>query len=473
MRAADRLVVGVVIAGGLLRAGRLPARWDEIALAYAAYTEPVVQAMRAGAWESAVGTWVGLHPPLYAALLGAVEAISTHPVVALALSALLSLAAVVAVGRVGGALAAAVLASAPIQMLYCAELNNYPLAAFAVAAVLAAAKAPWPWLALAAVAAGWSHLLAGAAGAAVLGWRLVISSTRERACLIGAVALGWAPLVAGVLRRISLETTWSQGGVGDGGPWLRAAAEAVGPEGLALGLLAILGMRGPAGLAALGVGGALAASLVLGAAAPHQLPYLVLLGPPAALGVATAARHPGVKAAVVALCLLRAGRVALAEGRVLAELVADLERERAVDAAIRESRPGDALWLVSPALEPDDDKDATSGVLWRFPPWDSMPRLRPFAHEYTDPRFGQPRVWRGRTVLSSTDLDAGAFDAVAGGVLGAGGRVWVVLYDEDPAPGLVPAVARVLRPYQVQASRVGDAGPLGQDWLYRVDGRAW
>ena len=62
---ADRRGVALVFGLALLlRAPRLWARWDEVALAYAAYAEPTVAALQRLDLPAALTTWMGLHPPL-------------------------------------------------------------------------------------------------------------------------------------------------------------------------------------------------------------------------------------------------------------------------------------------------------------------------------------------------------------------------------------------------------------------------
>jgi hypothetical protein len=100
-----------------------------------------------------------------------------------------------------------------------------------------------------------------------------------------------------------------------------------------------------------------------------------------------------------------------------------------------------------------------------------MPIARPVRSEYKDYRFGHPRHWQERVVHTSTELDEAAFDAVAAQRLGAGGRLFIVLYDHAPAHGLKARIERVMQPYEWAAEPVGEDRGLGADWLFRVDGR--
>lgn len=464
-----------------LRALRVVARWDELTLAYAAYAEPVADALGRGQLLRAATTWVGLHPPLHPLLLGLSELVAPVPLLWLGGSAALSLLAVALVGREGGPLAAAVLATSPLQLADAAEVNNYPLATFSLALVLAAARGPWPALALAATLACWSHVLAGAGAAGVVLWRAAQAGPPdERGRLLLASALGAAPVVVGGLRRALEPGTFTQQ-AGAWQDWLGMAAGAVGLEGLLLAPLVALGLlwrRGPALAAFLPVALVLGLALLTGAAAPHQRPYLGLLGPAAAVAVGAAVgRLPGRGArlafavVVLLLCGGRAARGLPDQLAALRSIQADLHRERALDRALARSVPGDSLWVVVPALQPDDDKSATGPLMWRLPPWTPMPIARPVAFEYGDYRYGQPRDFRGRTIHTSTELSEVALDHVASAAL-ARGRLFVVLADHGPAAGLRARVERALRPYGPQVEEVGEDVGLGTDLLYVVDGPA-
>jgi hypothetical protein len=145
---------------------------------------------------------------------------------------------------------------------------------------------------------------------------------------------------------------------------------------------------------------------------------------------------------------------------------------RAVDEVLAASEPGDVVWLVAPALQPDDDKTATSKVLSHMTPWTPMPMDARVDFEYRDWRYGQPRRWRGRTVHTSTELYAGPFDHVAAEALDRGATIWVVLYEHGPATGLDQRVERVLQPYAAAGSIWPVEQGLGDDLLWQVLGRA-
>ncbi len=464
------LLALALLVGAGLRSMRVCARWDELTLAYAAYMAPLVQSLEEGHPTALLGAWTGLHPPLYGVLHAVLEIVWPVPLVWLCLSALTSLGAAAVVGRVAGPVAALVLATAPVHLMDAAEINNYPLASLAMAGLIWAARRSWPWLAAAAVLAAWSHLLGGVAAAGVVGWRLWRGPPVDRWSLLTASSLGMLPILAGAARLVQMDSTWSQPTL-DVMAWGAMLVSTLGLEGLILAPVVLLGLRREMLAGWLSIVLALVLAIVLGAAAAHQRPYLGLIAPIAAVAVGLAVRHrPWLAWAVVALCLVRGVRVGLAEGLSLEAIAADQDRNRAVDEAIALSAPGDTLWLVAPALQPDDDKTDTGPVMWRFPPWERMTIARPVDFEYKDYRFGHPRHWRGRVVHTSTELHSAAFDQIAAQRLAAGGQLWVVLYDHTPASGLQDRVERTLRPYHTVQTGVGEDAGLGVDQLLRVEG---
>ncbi len=454
--------------GGALRAAQALLRWDEVTLAYAAYWAPVEHALTAGGVGAAMATWVGLHPPLHGVLMAVLERIWPAPAAWLAVSALASTAAVLLVGARGGPLAAWVLALSPLQLLYGAEVNNYPLAVAALAALLAAGRARWPLLAAAAAFATWSHVLGGvAAGAVVLGRLRNPERPGERLPLAAAAALSVAPVVVGALRRVQGGGVFIQPEAELGATvalWLQDGGWAAIP----LALLAGGGWRGAPGVALLGVAGAWGVALLAGAAAPHQRPYLVLLGPPLALAVGRGA--VGWRAGLAAALVVVRVAPSLADAQARVSRVLD-RSPRAIDSALERSLPGDVLWLVSPALQQDDDKTDVSAVLWRWSPAQAAPRVTAPPHDPVDWTWGQPRWLGGRAVHTSTELAPGPFDAVVGAAGRRGASVWVIVYDHGPALGLLDRVEYALRAHP--AVRVpgpwADAG-LGQDGLWVIHG---
>lgn len=477
------LVLGLA---AVLRLPRVFLRWDEVAIAYAAYTEPAVQAVERLSPGELLGAWVGLHPPLHAALMAILETTWSAPLGWLLLSATMSMLTVAVVARAGGLLAALVVATSPLQLADAAEVNNYPLAVLAMAVLCAAARGPWLLFVAAVGLACWSHVLGMCAAAVLTLWRLVWPVGQGERTRVAAGALLVAlPVAAGALHLVGQSSTFSQPEL-DLGEWWTMVSEAWGLVGVGLGLLTGFGLvwaRGEARVVWAGLAVAYMLALLLGAAAPHQRPYLGLLGPPAALVLAatvhqlrlrrgTAART--VWLVVAMACLGRGGVGLAAELESARAVVADLSVPRGIDDAWAASRPGDTLWLVAPALQADDDKSDRSPVLWRLRPWWTMPRasLVGLQHDPIDYLWGHPRRVQARTLHTSTELSPRHFDAVAKAVLADGGRLFVVLYDHAPATELAGRVARVMRPYAASHRVHPRSSGLGDDHVWQVDGLA-
>jgi hypothetical protein len=459
-----------LIIGAVLRMLRVGVRWDELTLAYAAYAEPLVRSVRDGHPTALVGDWIGLHPPLHGTIHAVMEVLWPAPILWLGFSALCSWGAVVVVGRMAGPIAALVLATAPVHVIDAAEVNNYPLASLMVALLLLSARGRWQWLALMAVLAGWTHILGGIAAAGVVAWRLFFGPSVKRGSLIAAATLGLMPIAGGALRLMGMRSTWSQ-------PdlmlmdWAQMNLEAMGPVAWLMAPLVLIGLRREAAASWLAMATALGLAIALGAAAAHQRPYLGLFAPAAAVAIATAVKERvRLGWVVVLLCVVRGGMLGVADGARVSDITEDLARPRAIDSAIQDSRVGDTIWLVAPALQPDDDKTDFGPVMWRMSPFERMPIARPVDFEYKDYRYGQPRVWRGRVVHTSTELNHAAFDHVAAATLDTGHDVWVVLYDHSPATGLDTRILRTLRPYAFDHRVIGDDKGLGEDQLMHVSG---
>jgi hypothetical protein len=479
------LAGSLLLLAAVMRAGRVLLRWEEVSLAYAAYQAPLVDAW--GDPGLLLDSWVGLHPPLYGLCFAAIEHSAPIPLVFLGFSALCSFAAVVFVwravhllaGDLAGLCALALAATAPVALHYAAELNNYPLLLALVSAqVWAWARyreglSGWLPLSLLGVAAGWTHLLGGV----IAGLLLLAVLARHRGDGLRALvvlAVGCCPVVAGALELAGNADTFGQPEI-HLDLSLRDWRERFGWLVLPLALLALPSLdRAPAlVLAWLGLTGAIVAMILAGVAAPHQFPYWTLLMPMglALVGVAVG-RVPGWWLGAVALAIVQ-GFVGLrAELYDLRRCWRDLHRPRAIDLALAQSQPGDAMWLVSPALEPDDDKRAVSPSVWRLRPWRPMPMVKPFPMEYTDYRYGQPRLYQDITVYSFTDFWPDRMDAILQHHTDTGHRIRIALYDHGPAEGYPERLRRMLRPWAFEEQQVGWDDGLGVDWLLVVDGRA-
>jgi len=479
------LALLLLAVAGALRAGRALLRWEEVSIAYAAYQAPLVNAW--GDPGLMLDSWVGPHPPLYGLFHAAIEHVAPIPVLFLGFSALCSWLAVLFVWRaarlLGGELAGlgalALAAGAPVALHYTAELNNYPLLLALVAALVWAwaryrqGVGGWLTVALIGVAAGWTHLLGGVvAGLVVLA---VLARHRPDGFkALALLAVGCSPVVLGALALAGSSDTFGQ-------PELhldlslRDWRERFGWLCVPAAVLALPALRRiPAlGLAWLGLVGAIVGMVALGVAAPHQFPYWSLLMPMGAVlaGVAVS-RLPGWWVGVAALALLQLWLAGRAVEHDLRHCWRDLHRPRAIDAALDRALPGDGLWLVSPALQPDDDKRAISPSVWRLRPWLPMPMVEPFPMEYTDYRYGQPRLYQGITVYSFTDFWPDRMDAILRHHTEQGQTVWIALYDHGPAQGYPDRLRRTLRPWSYEDEQVGADDGLGVDWLFSVHGRA-
>lgn len=470
-----RWPLGVAALALALRLPRALLRWDEVSIAYAAYADPAARLVAEARWWALPQAWVGLHPPLHAALLGLGERFAPVPALALGFSALCSAAACAVLAARFGPLAGLLLATSAASIEYSSEINNYPLAALGVAAALAGARARPALRNLGLALAAWSHVLGlGLAGA------LSVAAARRagpRALpVLAGGALIAAPVLVGALLRAGQDSTFAQPAVDLGG-WASGALAVLRPAGLVqaallVGLAVAPGAQGgpalrDAGLGVAGIGLLYVAFVGAGVAAAHQYPYLSLLVVPVA-GLAAAAPGRSAAAALVALGLAQAGPLVVADLARLNALRADLARPRAVDAALSAARCGDLLWLVAPALQADDDKTDHSAVLWRISPLRLARRAVASAADPTDWRFGHPRWTGGLELRTSTELAWAPLDAALAQAGARGADAYIVLYDHAPAAGLDERLRLALRAWPHEARYVGEDRGLGVDLLVHV-----
>jgi len=464
----------VVVLALVLRLVRAAMRWDEIALAYVAYPQ---------SWWDAAGrfdlwgmlNFTGLHPPFHSLLLGAVDWVWGAPAGWLLFSVLCSTLAVWVVGRMGGASAAAVLAVGPLQLAYCAEVNDYPLLVLTIAcclwgrALLLRGRGATV-LVLAGIFAGWTHMLGGAlavaAALSVWGFDRRLSLRTAGYVVLGCLPVIWRgvglALEAGSYGQAGLELAGLVNGltVKVGYWWLVVPFVILGAwkqKGIGLLLVALTGL--------------ILFMIFAGVAAPHQHPYWLVLGPPAALLVSALSRRLAWVVSAFGLLLFIP-----VERDAISELRSGLERERAVDLVLREAAAEDAVWLLAPALKPDDDKTDYSDVLWRYSPWKSAPAWRGPQHpevgfEFADYRYGQPRLFEGRVTHQTTDMDLEITAEVIDWHLAAGRKVWFVLYDHGPANDYPGLMAQALAPFTSRCEWVGRDTGLGVDQFCVVEAR--
>ncbi|MCB9795299.1 MAG: hypothetical protein H6741_21560 [Alphaproteobacteria bacterium] len=392
--------IALLLAAAGLRLLRAAARWDEVSWLYAAYPAPTVEALRAGRWAEALTGFIGLHPPAFNLLHAVQELIWPTPALWLLTSAAASLGAVALLRR--WPLAAALLASSPLQLAYAAEVNNYPLLALCVSAAWVArervsAGAHWGLLAAVGALSAWTHGLAGF----VAGLAALSLADRRAWKVLGVMALASLPLLPGVLALAAQDSTYGQPE-----PRLGLTAQDALQRLGGLGLLwlpaAALGARAAPGLA-LGLLGTLGFILTLhglGVSAPHQLPYFLALSAPLALLVDRGARG-WMRPALLGLALVQGLWVGAFN---LLRLGPALEGDPAVAAALAAAQPGEALYLLSPAPLNDDDKRLVSPALWTLSPLQPMPMAQPYAFAYEDFRHGQPRGYGELTVYVNDAL---------------------------------------------------------------------
>lgn len=460
----------LLIVAALLRLLRTLVRWDEVAWLYAAYSADTSAALEEGRLLDALTGWTGLHPPLFSLIHAGTEWLAPAPLLWLATSAAASLLAVFVVARRDEG-AGWLLATAPIQLTYAAEVNDYPLLELAVALLwalrrpVAEGRSSALGLGLVGVIAAWTHPLGGL----VAGGVALSLPAGPRGVALSLMGLGALPLAPTVLRQLADPSGTRQ-------PPFKAAL-VVGSYLDRFGALGLLGLPllvfGAAPRRAELLGGVgmllvIGVLVALGFAAPHQFPYFVCVGAPLALVMSAGARGRW--------RLLLAGLV-LAQGLwfggfdALRLRALWLDPPRAVDRALGElqqrwsctdlpspSCAGDALYLLAPAGLDDDDKGRSSAVLWRLRPWWSMPMVRPYLFRYADFRHGQPRLVRGYATYVNDNLRPELELAVA-----AHPRLWLVVYEHGERAELTTKLAARLR---VEPERIGG------DLLFRLGSTA-
>lgn len=433
-------MVAILLLALVLRFSRLPLRWNQITLAYAAYQEPFVSRVEDGQWIQAVGTFFGLHPPFYSLLFWAWSLVWGTPGSFHVLSALFSVAAVVVVGRGGlilggprvGGVGALLLATSLYHLHYSLEVNNYPLLVLMSALshltfmpVVTGKTRVWPWVGCAALGV-WTHMLGGV----LLGVQGLILLMRRRPAPLGWALLLCLPLAPAVVERLALGSTYHNEVEGAGLLWQQAVVDMVQQFGppilLGFGLiLVVLGLaRGlmqahRVEVLSLGVclaGGVLVNGLMigLGVAAPHQHPYWLYLLPPWVILVGLGLCPPRPQKPVgwtlgwgtlLVLGILVVPNLASAARQVVDALL--LERAfqgqpHLIRSALHgmADTPRSALWLVAPPLYPDDNKLAQDVVYTEISPWWRCEFYTPptLHFEFIDYAYGQP--YRCQVTLS-------------------------------------------------------------------------
>ena len=355
---------------------------------------------------------------------------------------------------------------AALQLAYAAEVHNYPLVAF-VALVLAVARGPWWALALAAVGAGWTHLLSGGIACGVVVERAARTRDRDAARLLGAVLLGLLPIAAGAVGKMGQDSTFSQPTL-DVGAWLDLVWENTGWLGLALGVAGILGLRRVTLGALLGGLAVFGAALFSGAAAGHQRPYFILLAPILLLsaGGGASAAGSGRRSPSPSRprgCLGWSGGGAAPPGDRGGR--AGRPRHRP-PVARRARRHPLARGARTPGRRQDGDVPCPGAPL----ALDPDARGAPVAFEYADWRYGQPRHYQGRGPHLHGAVRGALRPCRGSGAVPVGARGWCCTSTDSG--GLMERVERVLRPYARTATRFPVASGLGDDHLCSRGSRA-
>jgi len=136
----------------------------------------------------------------------------------------------------------------------------------------------------------------------------------------------------------------------------------------------------------------------LGIAAPHQFPYALYLGIPAAVLLASSARRNRAFAIIIVSVALVRGLWATGVFLHQAHTTwSDFSQVRAIDTVLNLSLPGDAIVLVRGPGKPDDDRRHFSPVLWRFSPFEQMTALLTGVRPDL---VGQPRLYAGRRIYT-------------------------------------------------------------------------
>jgi len=381
----------------LLRGLRMLCRWDEWALHYAGYYQPMVRYLSGGRFEEAMNTWTGLHPPLYGIVHGAISWAYSAPGLWLLFSTLCSLVAVVAVlhsRHPQSWLAALLLATDPVQLHYAAEVSNYPmLAALIGLAWWARSHQRWVLLGLFGALGAWTHILGGV----VIGLMALTSTFRWRTLLL--MGAGVAPLVPGALEILTDAGHQRQPPL----DFMASFSDAIrrfSPSFLFLLPLLLLGAYKQRSMGA--VWGCTAlfwiVMVALGIAAPHQFPYGIALSVPAVILIAGAHPHQLLTRGLVALCLLRGAWVGALDTTRLGVMWFHTDASSAVAHVLASTESGDAIVLVRGLSEQDDDKRHTSAILWRIPPWEEM--RDPVVERTPRHLIGNPRRWRSRILYT-------------------------------------------------------------------------
>ncbi len=456
------------VAAVALTSTRLPFRWNQIALAYAANYREYFRGLHMDGWSALFTQFVGIHPPAYSMVFLAMTEVGVSPLTWFVVSGSFSVGAVLAVGLAASraglgagcvAMAATLLAVSPHRLAYSLEPNNYPLLLLVVA-VQAMAFADFVrherrgfLLGGSTLLGLWTHALfvtVPIAQAAALArgpqFRRVVTA-------FGVAAALCLPLVPSVLEG-SGSIVNPGGGVGPvlqamlidfparygsaWAAWLVAIAAAVGvfriPRSDDAAQRAVLtGWT----LQLLVGAGLLALLLARGTAATHQFPYYLLLLPPACLlaGAAFERLRPSLVPLLTLLIAASAASsvtYAISESNRARRLWRDATvTHPTVTRALDAWTEGSSLLLLGYPEGGDDDKDVVDAA------YALLPHDRPVNHEEPrvetlvggDPYWGQPYGFFGdRWLYTYTSFLEDRWEAIFEATRGRGERLVVTIY---------------------------------------------
>jgi hypothetical protein len=410
--------IAIMLFAGLSRLARAGCRWEEWGLHYAAYNTPTLEALYSNAWWEAARTWVGLHPPLYPLIHSVGSLAFPSPWVWGAFSAMCSMAAVALLlhAHPKTLMPALLLATDPVQLHYAAEVNNYPLSVLLISAAWWAVRTERTWLlTLTVILSAWTHVMAGAVCA------LIAITHPQRWRVLGPASLAILPLTGHAWTLAGDASTQRQPGM-NLELSVQDAIDRFSVVWVVLLPMLALGMRRApaAGMVWAGTVFMWAGMVALGIAAPHQFPYAMFLGVPAAVLLSTAADHHHGFKSIVFIAAIGRGLWGLGDSvKDGSAILKDQAAHRGIDAVLSLSLPGDAIVLVRGPGAPDDDRRHISPVLWRFSPFDVW--LPIFTGVRPD-LVGQPRLVRGRRVYTFAHPRP-ALSSIPGA------HVFTVLYD--------------------------------------------
>ncbi|MAY80377.1 MAG: hypothetical protein CL930_06275 [Deltaproteobacteria bacterium] len=420
--------IAIVVLAVSSRLIRAVCRWEEWALHYSAYNLETFELIQAGDWATALQTWAGLHPPLYPILHALGSTLWPAPFTWLVFSALCSACAVVFLMKAhpGQWLPPLLLATDPVQLHYAAEVNNYPLS------VLLVSIAWWGlqqnrlrWMIVAGIIAMWTHILAGVC---VL---FISVMHKQRAIALGGIFLGASPLALKAWQLATDVGTHIQP------PLLLEASisDSLSRFSLAYVILLpvlILGFARAKDAACVWIGMLCFWFGMVGLhiAAPHQFPYALMLGIPAAVLISASARYrTGLTSMVTLVAISRFVWFEVGDFSRIMNIQADQQNERAIDVVFNLSLPGDAIVLIRGPGKPDDDRRHFSPTIWRMSPFQPMPSL---STGVRPDLMGQPRLVRGRRLYTYSQPRPSM------GTI-PGDHVFTILYDgAEERPEIVP-----------------------------------